>query len=238
MEFHPFKSHRPVGSRLASLTALASSLCPAGRPWGCQRGAAEGWPRILRGLGEGGIGEIDLLLAEGWLLEDAAEGFAAYRIVEGATSVIGLVGLVRVSDLCARLESHDVPSTAPADCVRCRLATVHGAQLDAAVVIVEHTDRLPRSAELALGERPLHHFMGPERITHTLWSVKPATDIMQWAADCRPLRVATGHAVLAARMERGGSNALALVHLIAGPPHSAIPWPRGGLVAWIDRTAP
>ncbi len=238
MEFLPFKSHRPLGSRLAELTALAPSLCPEGRPWGCRRDAAEGWPRVLRGLGEGGSSDLELVLSEGWLVEDPTECFAAYRIVEGSTSVIGLIGLIRVAELCARLESHDVPACAPAECVRCRLAMVHGMQLDAAVVLVEHAQRLPRSAELALGERPLHHFMGPERITHTLWSVKPANDILQWVAACCPLQIVMGHDLLAARTECAGADALAMVHLIAGARHTPVPWPRGGLVAWIDRTAP
>ncbi|MDA0802334.1 MAG: hypothetical protein O2819_01050 [Planctomycetota bacterium] len=237
VELVPFNAHRPVGSRIAALTALLPPLCPDERPWGCLNDAAHGWPSVLRGLGQG-ESSSDSIAAAPWLAHDEHPHFAVYRIVKGSHTVIGIIGLVRVSELLARIDSHEVPSTAPTHCVRCRLAIVHGVQLDAAVILVEHADRLPLTAERALGDRPRHHFIGPEQITHTLWAVTPAPDIVQWGSDCQPLRIATGHALFAARVEAAGPDALTMVHFVVGSVNAAIPSPRGGMVAWIDRPAP
>lgn len=187
-----------------------------------------GWRRVIDGVARGSAIELASLLDEGWVARDGAEQFGVYRMVHEGVTTIGVMCIVAATD--ARSASERITSGRATPLLE-RFAV----QLDPVVIELAVGARLPSDAERALGERPLHHFQCPDRITHTYWALggDAAENVAAWAAAATAAEVVGGMAALQATTLRDAQAPVLALLVARDALRTRWPAPRAGLVAWI-----
>lgn len=219
------------------MTTLVPSLSQSAR-------ADCGWGRVLaQCVSESSATSFGLEreLELGWIARDVDPHYFVYRLTSSSQTVHGLLALVDLVDLESLPFRGETGQHAT--CPRCQLFMNSGVQLDPIIVRYDDAESFPAAMDLALGERPLAHFIGSEQITHTCWSVTNSAQLEKSFHSAVAREVLAGNALISASHSIQPPRQRVLAMLV----HSSfvrdsdpadlrccggIPWPRSGLVAF------
>lgn len=136
---------------------------------------------------------LESLLAQGILIQDAQPSFYVYRLSVGGRRQAGLVACVDVDDYrSARIRIHE--KTRP-DKEDDRVRHMLGTRTHAEPVLLAVRDAPAFASLLAadMNERPLYHFVARDGVTHTLWHAKHQAEYTDAFRETPVVYVADGH---------------------------------------------